>query len=104
MDEHLELIYDEEEQFFGNIDDMEDYYENEGLEMPKYAYRIYLEPVSLDLDNILENACEEHAEGVMGSLEGVSELREAIKKFNKVNENVGSYRIDYKTIVKLFVD
>lgn len=105
MDEDLDYIYDSEtEEYFGCIDTMEDWYSMKGLEMPKYAYGTYLEPVSLDLDCILENACDDHAEGVDDNLNGISELREAIEQFNKDNRGVGSYYPDYKTVVKLFIE
>ena len=105
MTEGLVYIYDEESgEYFSCIDTMEDWFSIKKLPMPKYAYGTYLDPVSLDLDCILENACEEHAEGVQDMLEGVSKLRKAIEEFNKDNLSVGSYNPDYKTIVKLFID
>lgn len=105
MNKDLNYIYDDEtEMYFSCIDTMEDYYESKRLEMPKYAYGTYFEPVKLDLDCILESVCEEHAEGVEDMLEGFSELREAIEKFNDINKGVGSYNPSYKTIVKLFID
>lgn len=105
MDKDLVYIYDDKtEEYFGCIDTMEDWYSMNGLEMPKYAYGTYLEPVSLDVDWILEYACEEHAEGVEDMLDGISELREAIEQFNKDNRKVGTYFPDYKTVVKLFIE
>lgn len=105
MDKDLQYVYDDEtETYFSCIDTMEDYYERSGLKMPKYAYGTYFESVKLDLDYILESACEEHAEDVVYDLYGVSELREAIEKFNDINKGVGSYYPSYKTIVKLFID
>lgn len=105
MNEDLVYIYDAElEEYFSCIDTMEEYYQMKGLEMPKYAYGTYLEPVSLGLDDILENACSDHAEGVEDNLNGVSELREAIEKFNQDNMSTGSYYPDYKVVVKLFIN
>lgn len=105
MEEGLEYIYDDEhEEYFSCIDTMEDWFSIRNLPIPKYAFGTKLEPVNLDLDCILENACEDHAEGVEDMLEGVSELRAAIDKFNKDNLDVGSYYPDYKTVVKLFID
>lgn len=90
------------DKYFSCIDTMKDYYTDNNLEMPKYVYGVYFEPVILDLDYILENACEEHAEDIEYSLNGVSELKEAIEKFNKDNKTTGSYYEDINTIVELF--
>ena len=96
-------IYDNESgEYFSCVDTMEDYYKDNNLEMPKYAYGVYFEPVKLDLDYILENACEEHHEDALYSLDCVGELREAIDKFNEDNKGNGSYFEDINTIVKLF--
>lgn len=96
-------IYDAEtREYFSCIDTMEDYYNDNNLEMPKYAYGVYFEPISLDLDYILESACEEHHEDAISFLDGVSELSEAIDKFNEDNKSNGTYYEDINTIVKLF--
>lgn len=96
-------IYDNESgEYFSCVDTMEDYYKDNNLEMPKYAYGVYFEPVKLDLDYILENACEEHHEDALYSLDCVGELKQAIDKFNEDNKGNGSYFEDINTIVKLF--
>lgn len=96
-------IYDNESgEYFSCVDTMEDYYKDNNLEMPKYAYGVYFEPVKLDLDYILENACEEHHEDALYSLDCVGELKQAIDKFNEGNKGNGSYFEDINTIVKLF--
>lgn len=105
MNEDLDCIYDEEhEAYFRCIDTMEDWFSMRNLSMPKYAFGTKLEPVNLNLDYILENVCEDHAEGIEDMLKGVPELRAAIEEFNKANLNVGSYYPDYKIIVKLYID
>lgn len=96
-------LYDNETgEFFSCVDAMEDYYKDNNLQMPKYAYGVYFAPIRLDLDYILENACEEHHEDALYSLDCVEELREAIDKFNEDNKMNGSYFDDINTIVELF--
>lgn len=103
--EGLEYIYDDDHtKYFNSIDEMEEWFWMKNLSMPKYAFGTVFEPVSLDLEYILESACEEHAESVIDMLNGVSELKDAIDKFNRDNLTVGSYYPDYKTVVKLFID
>ena len=96
-------IYDAEtREYFSCVDVMEDYYKDNNKIMPKYAYGVYFEPIKLDLYYILENACEEHHEDTINSLNSVRELQEAIDKFNENNKLNGSYFEDTNTIVKLF--
>ncbi len=96
-------IYDAETgEYFSCVDVMEDYYKDNNKIMPKYAYGVYFEPIKLDLYYILENACEEHHEDAISSLDSVGELEEAIEKFNEDNKLNGSYFEDTNTIVKLF--
>lgn len=99
-----EMIYDEAtEEYFYDIGELQDYYDNntDSLPYPQYVYGTYFEPVQLNLDYILENACEEHAEDIINCLNGVEELREAINRFNEANKKTGSYYEDFKTVVKL---
>lgn len=96
-------IYDNETgEYFSCFDAMEDWYKDNDLEIPKYAYGVYFVPIQLDLDYILESACEEHHEDALYSLDCVEELKEAIDKFNKDNRGNGSYFEDINTIVQLF--
>ena len=89
--EGLDWIYEPEYMnWFNCIDEMEDWFESRDLDLPKYAYGTYFEPVALDLDHILEDVCEEHAEDTRYMLEGVSELKEAIEEFNKANSSISN--------------
>ena len=103
IDYDEDYIYDNEtDKYFSCVDVMDDYYKDNNLVMPKYAYGVYFVPIKLDLDHILENACEEHHEDALYSLDCVGELREAINKFNEDNKTNGSYFEDINTVVELF--
>ncbi|WWU65591.1 hypothetical protein QJR26_04315 [Clostridium baratii] len=69
--------------------------------LPKHVYAVYFEPVKLDLERILEDACEDHVEDIEYSLEGVEDLRKVIDKFNEVNSSVGTYNLDVDKVIKL---
>lgn len=98
-----EFLYDDNsDKYFRCIDSMQDWYKNQDLKMPKYAYGCYFEPVSLDLDGMLEQATEEHAEDMIDMLDGISELQEAIDKFNEVNKKTGTYYEDLRLVIELF--
>lgn len=100
--EEAYLFDEKSDKYFTCIDTMEDYYKDNNLEMPRYAYGCSFEPVKLDTYDILEQATEEHAEDMMNMVDGVTELKEAIEKFNEVNKNNGSYFMDCNTIIELF--
>lgn len=96
-------IYDvETNEYFNDVDAMDTYYKENKLEMPKYAYGVYFKSIELDLDCILEDACEEHHEDALYSLDCVEDLRKAINQFNEDNKGNGSYFEDTNTIIELF--
>ena len=100
-----EVLYDPEtDEYFLDIDEMESYYEDSELEMPRYAYGCEFIPVQADVDWILDCITDDHADGVRDSIVGIDKLNEAINEFNKINEEVmtGSYYEDLGTIIELF--
>lgn len=100
-----EVLYDTEtDEYFLDIDEMESYYEDSELEMPRYAYGCEFIPVQADAWWILDCITDDHAYGVRDSIVGLEELEEAIDKFNKANEEamVGSYYEDLGLIIELF--
>ena len=99
------VLYDlETGEYFSDIDEMEWYYEDSELEMPRYAYGCEFEPVQADAGWILDWISDDHAYGVRDSIVGIDKLEEAINEFNKANKEamVGSYYEDLGTIVELF--
>ena len=100
-----EVLYDSEtDEYFSDIDEMELYYEDNELEMPRYAYGCEFIPVQADAGWILDCITDEHAEGVEDSIVGLYELEEAINEFNRANKEamVGSYYEDLGSIIELF--
>ena len=100
-----EVLYDlETGEYFENIDEMELYYEDNELEMPRYAYGCEFIPVQADAGWILDWISDDHAYGVRDSIVGIDKLEEAINEFNRANKEamVGSYYEDLGTIVELF--
>ena len=92
------LLYDWKlDEFFKSLDEIRKRYEIQ----PKYMYGTYYESVKINLYNILENICEDHVEGTFECLKGVEELQEAVDKFNKLNEENGTYYEDNHVIVRL---
>lgn len=101
-DYKIDCMYDEKsDNYFNDIESIEEYYEDNISNMPKYVYGCKFESVKLDTDWIIEQAIEEHAEEIEDKLNGIDELIKAIDKFNDDNKDVGSYYDDIMTIVKL---
>ena len=101
--EGLDYIYEpEHDNWFDCIDELEDWFNHRGLEVPEYAYGSYFMPFSLDIDNIIEDEAQAYDEEIIDRLEGLEELRKAIEKFNKINNGNGTYQVEYGTVVKLF--
>ena len=101
--EGLDYIYEpEHDNWFDCIDELEDWFNHRGLEVPEYAYGSYFMPFSLDIDNIIEDEAQAYDEEIIDRLDGLEELRKAIEKFNKINNGNGTYQVEYGTVVKLF--
>ncbi|MGL5084112.1 MAG: hypothetical protein ACRC68_00035 [Clostridium sp.] len=99
----VDWIYEpEHDKWFTCIDEMEDWFEENGFKMPKYAFGSELTPFYLNLDSIIESEAEDYDEDVIYRLSGVAELRQAIEEFNEANKCTGSYSVDYGIVVKLF--
>ncbi|WP_338631250.1 hypothetical protein [Clostridium baratii] len=97
-----DYLYDlKTEKYFSSFDEMKKHYTEENKKLPKYIYAVYFEQVKLDLERILEDACEDHDEDIEYSLDGVEELIQAIDKFNEVNSSVGTYNLDVDKVIKL---
>ena len=100
-----EVLYDlETGEYFENINAMELYYEDNELEMPKYAYGCEFIPVQADAGWILDWISDDHVYGVRDSIVGIDKLEEAINEFNRANKEamVGSYYEDLGLIIELF--
>lgn len=86
--------------YFADVEEVADAWECDHTEIdpvPEFVYCCESTQVAcLDLDNILENACEEAHEDARDSLHGITELYAAVDAFNKLNEGVISWSPDYK--------
>lgn len=97
-----DFLYDEEsDKYFSDINEMDDWYRINKWDMPKFAYGCKFYKFELNLEHVLESEADDHHEDILDCIDGVSELRLAIEKFNKDNEQNGSYSEDYMTIVEL---
>jgi hypothetical protein len=84
--------------YFANVDelaeDLDD--EEDQSDRPEFAFCCESTSVSIDADQILENATEEMYDDAYDDLEGVEDFRKAVAAFNKANESVVSYYEDTK--------
>lgn len=95
-------IYDHNtEKYFEHIDDMEEHYEYEELEMPSYIYGCIKVPFTIDIENVVENECnDEHYEDAYQDLVNIDELKKFVDNWCK-NQKVVTYYQDSGTIILL---
>ncbi|MBD3785665.1 MAG: hypothetical protein IE922_01665 [Sphingomonadales bacterium] len=67
--------------------------------VPAYCWPCTSVPLRLDLDRILERACEEQHEDALDQIEGADELQEAIDRFNAAQTCVTYYPDHSRVIV-----
>lgn len=92
------FLYDDKlDEFFENLEEVRKRYKIQ----PQYMYGTYYRSIKINLYNLLEYVCEDLAEGTIDCLIGVEELQEAVDKFNKLNEENGTYYEDNHVIVRL---
>lgn len=70
--------------YYESLDDM--MYRLDGDEMPEFVYVAETEPLpKIDIEDFLQNYCEDLYEDAEENLDGVKELAEAFKAFNEAN-------------------
>jgi hypothetical protein len=85
------------EGYYENADELSEDDDFEG----EYAYACTSRCLILDLDNVLENLCEEMHEDAIDDLNGVEQLQAAVNVFNEANKSVLTYDVDYKHKVRI---
>lgn len=81
------MIFDPNtDEFYSELEDLEDHYASNGLELPKYVYGTNSHSICLDIDNLIENACDDLYEDAYDRIEGYEDLQAAMYKFSKQNE------------------
>ena len=80
-------LYDEgTDKFYSDLEEIK----KECEIIPKYMWATYYKPISIDLEYILEDICEEY-DCTVESLLGVDYLKKAIELFNNLNKDKGYY-------------
>ena len=99
----LDWLYDgNTDKYFSDIDALDDYYEDENLELPKWCYGCDEIPFAIDIDGALENASEEMYEDFEydNDADELGELIDFIKAWNE-KQSAKSYESNYKKIILL---
>lgn len=80
-------LYDEgTDKFYSDLEEIK----KECEIIPKYMWATYYKPISIDLEYILDDICEEY-DCTVDSLLGVDYLKKAIELFNNLNKDKGYY-------------
>ncbi|MGJ0846524.1 hypothetical protein ACR77J_07540 [Tissierella praeacuta] len=97
------MIYDVNSgRYYSDFEDLEEQCKWDEAPLPKYVYGTHKMSICLDVDSIIESACDELHEGAMYDLNGEDELSSAIDDFNLKNErNTATYYPDYSLAILL---
>ena len=98
----IEYLYDENSgEYFYDKENMMDYYADEELDPPSWAYGCYTRNFKINIDLLFENAIDQmHDEFSSEDIRYEKELREFVKKWNDKQTGI-TYFKDIKTVVLL---
>lgn len=92
--------YGYDEGYFTDLDELADYVNSEDeVEMPKYVWATYKIPLSIDADDIIENACSDLHENASDNIFYEEELQEILDKWCEKQSGVDTYYVDYKLAI-----
>lgn len=88
--------------YFGSTDELRDYCEDEGIEVPAYVWACNPVELSVSVDHVLESAFAEHYEDARDTLsaDAEKELETLIASWCK-KQNIQSWHTDYTKVVLL---
>jgi ribosomal protein L40E len=84
--------------YFADVHELAEWLDDQDeRDRPEFVHCCTSSPVAgLDLDSILESACEESFEDAEDHLNGRDELQKAVDAFNGANKGVLSWDVDFK--------
>ena len=88
------------EGYFADVADLLESCKTHEVEPPAYCHPCNSEPLRLDLDRILENACEEQHEDAHDQIVGAEELGKAVDAFNAAQTCI-TYYADHSRVIVL---
>lgn len=90
------------EGYFGSLDEVRDYCEEEDIELPEYVWACNPVELTIDVDNILESTFQEHHEGARDALAKEAEEELSLLLFNWCErQNICSWQTDFRRAVVL---
>lgn len=98
------MIYDKDaDEFYSELESLIEAYNDEAMAiLPKYVYGTSVTSINLDVDNLIDDACEELHEDAKDNIVGYEKLKLAIDEFTKDNESAtGTFMPDYSIAIIL---
>ena len=103
--EHKEMLYSESygynEGYFSDIDELIEYCEGNDIEVPKHVWSTAKTELSIDAENIIENACEELHEDARDNVTGEKELQDFLDVWCAKQTGTDTYTVDYKYAITI---
>lgn len=100
---YFSSVFGENEGYFFELEELHDYCDSENIPVPKYCYGTDKYQIDIDVDSVVENACEELYDDAMSSIsdEDLNELRTMTAKWCEKQSGTITYEVDYNCAILL---
>lgn len=92
-------VYGTNEGYFFDLDELEEYCQENDIEIPEYVWGTKLTKISMDADSIIESACEELHEDAEDQIDDREELQEILDKWCEKQSGTDTYYVDYSVAI-----
>lgn len=94
-------VYGYDEGYFVEFDDLIEYCEREGIEIPKHVWSTTKTSLTINAEFIVENACEELWEGAYDNIDNIEELQELLDNWCGEQTGADTYCVDYQYAISV---
>jgi len=94
-------IYPYNEGYFGDIDDLLEYCQDNGVSVPPHVWSTEKTSLSMDAGSIIEDACEKLHENAIDNIDGEKELQEFLDGWCAKQTGTDTYMVDYKYAIEV---
>lgn len=94
-------VYPYNEGYFTDIEELEEWCDDNEVEMPKYVWGTYKTKISIDGESVVESVCDELHEDAFSNVTNLDELQEFLDKWCDKQTGTNTYNVDYDYVVLL---
>lgn len=101
----IEMMYSEvypyNEGYFGDLDELEDYCNDNEIEIPKYVYGTNKKSLSIDAYDMVSSGCDELHEDAFNNINNLKELQKFLDEWCSKQTGTDTYSMDTNYIILL---